>query len=125
MDENALSHTILGAAVEVHKELGPGLLESVYEEALIVELFGRGIAVARQKEVPLTYKGRALQSNLRLDLVVENLVIVEVKAIERLTGIHEAQLLTYLRLAHKKLGLLINFNATTLKNSIRRVVNNL
>jgi len=125
MNENALSHEILGAAIEVHKQFGPGLLESVYDEALIVELFSRGITVERQKEVPLRYKGRELQSNLRIDLVVDNLVIVEVKAIERLAGIHQAQLLTYLRLAQKKLGLLINFNATTLKNSIRRVVNDL
>jgi len=120
-----LSHEILGAAIEVHKELGPGLLESVYEEALIVELFNRDIAVVRQKEVVLRYKGKELQSRLRLDLVVGDLVIVEVKAIERLASIHEAQLLTYLRLANKKLGLLINFNAATLKNSIRRVVNKL
>jgi GxxExxY protein len=125
VDENALSHVILGAAIEVHKELGPGLLESVYEEALVVELFNRGISVTRQKEVVLTYKGRQLQSILRLDLVVDDLIIVEVKAIERLARIHEAQLLTYLRLAEKKLGLLINFNAPTLKNSIRRVVNKL
>jgi len=120
-----LSHEILGAAIEVHKELGPGLLESVYEEALIVELFNRDIAVVRQKEAVLRYKGKELQSRLRLDLVVGDLVIVEVKAIERLASIHEAQLLTYLRLANKKLGLLINFNAATLKNSIRRVVNKL
>jgi len=125
VDENMLSHEILGAAIEVHKELGPGLLESVYEEALIVELFNRDIAVVRQKEVVLRYKGKELQSRLRLDLVVGDLVIVEVKAIERLASIHEAQLLTYLRLANKKLGLLINFNAATLKNSIRRVVNKL
>ncbi len=120
-----LSHEVLGAAVEVHKEFGPGLLESVYEEALIMELFNRGIRVTRQKEIPLTYKGKHLQGCLRLDLVVEQLVIVEVKAVEKLLGIHEAQLLTYLRLTKTKLGLLINFNATTLKNSIRRVVNNL
>jgi GxxExxY protein len=125
MDENALSHEILGAAVDVHKEFGPGLLESVYEEALIVELFSRGITVARQKEVQLIYKGRELESSLRLDLIVENLVIVEVKAIDRLASIHEAQLLTYLRLANKRLGLLINFNAPTLKHSIRRGVNKL
>jgi GxxExxY protein len=125
MDENALSHEILGAAIDVHKELGPGLLESVYEEGLIIELYSRGLTVARQSEIVLTYKGRELQSKLRLDLVVNDLVIVEVKAIERLASIHESQLLTYLRLANKRLGLLINFNATTLKNSIRRVVNNL
>ena len=125
MNENALSHEILGAAIDVHKELGPGLLESVYEEGLIIELYSRGLTVARQRELVLTYKGRELQSKLRLDLVVNDLVIVEVKAIERLASIHESQLLTYLRLANKRLGLLINFNATTLKNSIRRVVNNL
>lgn len=85
----------------------------------------KDVSVTRQQEVALTYKGRELQSSLRLDLVVNDLVIVEVKAIERLGGIHEAQLLTSLRLTRKKLGLLINFNSTTLKNSIRRVVNNL
>ena len=119
MDENALSHEILGAAIDVHKELGPGLLESVYEEGLVIELYSRGLSVARQNEIVLTYKGRELHSKLRLDLVVNDLVIVEVKAIERLASIHESQLLTYLRLANK------NFNATTLKNSIGRVVNNL
>jgi GxxExxY protein len=125
VNENKLSHEVLGAAIEVHKELGPGLLESVYEEALVVELFNRGINVARQKEVPVIYKGKHLQSSLRLDLLIEQLVIVEVKAVEKLLGIHEAQLLTYLRLTNTKLGLLINFNSNTLRNAIRRVVNNL
>ena len=125
MNENKLSHEVLGAAIEVHKELGPGLLESVYEEALVVELFNRGINVARQKEVPVIYKGKHLQSSLRLDLLIEQLVIVEVKAVEKLLGIHEAQLLTYLRLTNTKLGLLINFNSNTLRNAIRRVVNKL
>jgi len=125
VNENKLSHEVLGAAIEVHKELGPGLLESVYEEALVVELFNRGINVARQKEVPVIYKGKHLQSSLRLDLLIEQLVIVEVKAVEKLLGIHEAQLLTYLRLTNTKLGLLINLNSNTLRNAIRRVVNNL
>ena len=120
MNENKLSHEVLGAAIEVHKELGPGLLESVYEEALVVELLNRGINVARQKEVPVIYKGKHLQSSPRLDLLIEQLVIVEVKAVEKLLGIHEAQLLTYLRLTNTKLGLLINFNSNTLRNAIRR-----
>ena len=125
MDENELSNQILGAAIEVHKALGPGLLESVYESALRIELDARGIESRRQIELPLLYKGRRLDGALRVDLLVANLVIVEVKSVEQFAEIHLAQLLTYLRLADKRLGLLINFNATTLRNSVRRVVNHL
>jgi GxxExxY protein len=125
MDENELSNQILGAAIEVHKALGPGLLESVYESALRVELDVRGIESRRQIELPLLYKGRRLDGALRVDLLVADLVIVEVKSVEQFAEIHLAQLLTYLRLADKRLGLLINFNATTLRNSVRRVVNHL
>jgi len=125
MDENELSNQILGAAIEVHKALGPGLLESVYESALRIELDARGIESRRQIELPLLYKGRRLDGALRVDLLVADLVIVEVKSVDQFAEIHLAQLLTYLRLADKRLGLLINFNATTLRNSVRRVVNHL
>ena len=125
MDENELSNQILGAAIEVHKALGPGLLKSVYESALRIELDARGIESRRQIELPLLYKGRRLDGALRVDLLVADLVIVEVKSVEQFAEIHLAQLLTYLRLADKRLGLLINFNATTLRNSVRRVVNHL
>ena len=125
MDENALSHEIIGAAIEVHRILGPGLLESIYEEALVMELQDRHFDVERQAEVTLTYKSRRLQNILRLDVLVNNLVIIEVKSTERLLAVHEAQLLSYLRLSGKKLGLLINFNAAVLQGAIRRVVNNL
>jgi GxxExxY protein len=125
MDENELSNQILGAAIEVHEALGPGLLESVYESALRAELHARGIESRRQIELPLFYKGQRLDGALRVDLLVSDLVIVEVKSVEQFAEIHRAQLLTYLRLANKRLGLLINFNATTLRNSVRRVVNHL
>jgi len=125
VDENALSHEIIGAAIEVHRVLGPGLLESIYEEALVMELQDRHFDVERQAEVTLTYKSRRLQNILRLDVLVNNLVIIEVKSTERLLAVHEAQLLSYLRLSGKKLGLLINFNAAVLQGAIRRVVNNL
>ena len=125
MDENELSHVIIGAAIEVHRTLGPGLLESVYESALSFELRERGLNVRQQQELPVTYKGVELHGSFRMDLLVNELVIVEIKAVERLQPIHEAQLLTYLKLANKKLGLLLNFNSTTIRTSVRRVVNNL
>jgi GxxExxY protein len=125
MNENELSNQILGAAIEVHKALGPGLLESVYESALRVELDVRGIESRRQIELPLLYKGQRLDGALRVDLLVADLVIVEVKSVDQFAEIHLAQLLTYLRLADKRLGLLINFNATTLRSSVRRVANHL
>ena len=125
MDENALSHEIIGAAIEVHKVLGPGMLEFIYEEALVIELEARGLNVVRQAEVEVSYKGRRLENKLRLDMLVDGSVIVEIKSVERVLSVHEAQLLTYLRLAEKKLGLLINFNTVVLRNSIKRVVNNL
>jgi GxxExxY protein len=125
MDENALSRVIIGAAIEVHKELGPGLLESIYESALCLELADAGIPCARQVDVPVVYKGRALDGHLRLDLLVSNAVIVEVKSVENLVHVHEAQLLSYLRIADKRLGLVMNFNSRVLRSSIRRVVNGL
>jgi GxxExxY protein len=123
--ENELSGEIIGAAIEVHRVLGPGLLESVYEEAFAIELQDRNLLVSRQIEVPLVYKGRRLQNLLRMDLLVADLIVVEVKSVERILPVHEAQLLSYLRLAQKKLGLLINFNSTVLSRSVRRIVNHL
>ena len=125
MIENELSGEIIGAAIEVHRVLGPGLLESVYEEAFAIELQDRNLLVLRQIEVPLVYKGRRLQNLLRMDLLVADLIVVEVKSVERILPVHEAQLLSYLRLAQKKLGLLINFNSTVLSRSVRRIVNHL
>jgi GxxExxY protein len=125
VDENALSHEVIGAAIEVHRVLGPGLLEFIYEEALVIELQDRGLNVVRQAEVEVSYKGRCLENKLRLDVLVNGILIVEIKAIEHILSVHEAQLLSYLRLSEKKLGLLINFNAVVLRSSIRRVVNNL
>ncbi len=117
-----LTRNIVGAAIDVHRELGPGLLESVYEECLAFELTQRGLAFARQAPLPLTYKGMSLDSNLRLDLVVEDVVVVELKSVEAILPIHEAQLLTYLRLTRCEVGLLINFNVRVLKNGIVRRV---
>jgi GxxExxY protein len=125
VDENALSHEVIGAAIEVHRVLGPGLLELIYEDALAIELESRGLIVVRQAEIDVSYKGRRLGNKLRLDILVNGILIVEIKAIERVLPVHEAQLLSYLRLSERKLGLLVNFNAAVLRNSIRRVVNNL
>jgi GxxExxY protein len=123
MDEKELSGEVIGAAIEVHRLLGPGLLESAYELALERELVLRGLSVERQKSVPLEYKGLALGDGFRLDLLIENCLIVEIKAVDRLLPIHEAQLLTYLRLSSTRFGLLINFNEKVLKAGIKRVVN--
>ena len=125
MDENLLSKKILGAAIEVHRHLGPGLLESVYEECLAYELRQRGIAFERQKQIPLLYKGQNLNTNLRIDLLVENLVVVELKSVASLIPLHNAQLLTYLKLTKCKLGLLLNFNTELMKDGIKRIVNGL
>jgi len=125
MTENELSKEIIGAAIEVHKNLGPGLLESVYEEALCHELNLRKITFSRQKSVPLKYKEVKLVSNLRLDLLVEEKIIVEVKAKEELSKIDKPQLLSYLKLSDKRLGLIINFHSRVLREGIFRVVNNL
>lgn len=125
MDYNDLSGRIIGAAIEVHRELGPGLLEGVYEEALSFELSQQGIRFQRQERVPILYKGVRLATDLRLDLIVEEAIIVEGKAKEIITGLDRAQLLTYLRLKNLHLGLLINFNVPVLKEGIHRVVNRL
>ncbi len=125
MDENALSKLIIGAAIEVHRALGPGLLESAYEECLAHELGLRQIPFERQKSIPVTYKGISLDCGFRVDLLVDNLVIVELKTVDRLAAIHEAQVLTYLKLTGCKLGLLLNFNELRLRNGIQRLVLNL
>ena len=122
---NFLSREIIGAAIEVHKELGPGLLECVYEACLIQELRNRGLHVENQVPIPLYYKGEKLDKEFRLDLLVEDKVIVELKAVEELKDIHEVQLVTYLKLTKKKLGLLINFNVAYLTKGIKRKVNGL
>jgi GxxExxY protein len=125
LNENELSKAILGAAIEVHRELGAGLLESVYEVALADELEALKLRVERQKLIPVAYKGKLLEAGFRADLLVEDLVIVEVKSVEKLLAIHEVQLHTYLRLTGKKLGLLLNFNCRAMREGMRRVVNKL
>jgi GxxExxY protein len=125
MENNTLSGEVIGAAIEVHRLLGPGLLESAYELALERELSLRGLCVERQKAIPLEYKGMTLGDGFRIDLLVQGQVIVEVKAVDSIQPIHEAQLLTYLRLTDKRLGLLINFNEKTIKEGVKRVVNRL
>ena len=121
--ENEISGKIIGAAIEVHKKLGPGLLESAYEECLCCEMQLRGIEFKRQVPLPVNYKGVVLDCSYRLDLLVEDKVIVELKSIEGLEPIHEAQMLTYLKLRNAWLGLIINFNVIMLKDGIRRLVN--
>ncbi|WP_228021778.1 GxxExxY protein [Vasconcelosia minhoensis] len=120
---NFLSGVIIGAAIEVHRELGPGLLESAYEACLLYELKQKGVRVASQVPQPVVYKGIKLDCGYRLDLLVEDLVIVELKAVEILHPIHTAQLLTYLKLKNLWLGLLINYNVPVLKQGIKRLVN--
>ncbi len=122
MTDNQITHEIIGAAMEVHKLLGPGLLESAYEECLCHEFALRKINFEKQKPVPLVYKETKLDCGFRLDLLVERRVVVELKSVEALGPIHEAIMLTYLRLSGHKLGLLINFNVTLLKEGVRRFV---
>jgi GxxExxY protein len=123
VDDNAITGAIIGAAMEVHNLLGPGLLESAYEECLAREFELRGIHYDRQKAVPVVYKDVKLDCGYRIDLVVEGHVVVELKAVENLAKIHEAIVLTYLRLSGCRIGLLINFNVLTLKEGIRRFRN--
>ena len=120
---DSLTYKIIGCAMEVYKQLGPGLLESVYEQALIHELKLNDIPVDSQVEVKVNYKGINITDNLRLDLLVDDSVIVELKSVEELKPIHHKQLLTYLRLMDKKVGLLINFNTDNLMDGIKRIVN--
>ncbi len=122
---NDVSYKIIGCAMEVYKTLGPGLLESAYEKALIHELNLAGIPVQSQVEVEMNYKGVNIGEGLRLDLLVDDQIIVELKSVEEVKPVHHKQLLTYLRLMDKRLGLLINFNVTDIMQGIKRVVNNL
>lgn len=125
MMENEISKYIIGAAIEVHKQLGPGLLESSYEACMAHELKSRGLDVIAQQALPIVYKGIKLNAGYRIDLLVENKVIVEIKSVDALAPIHTAQILTYLRLKDIKLGLLINFNSTRIVDGLKRVVDNL
>ncbi|MFN8278289.1 MAG: GxxExxY protein [Chitinophagales bacterium] len=125
MDENQLSHKIIGTAMALHKALGPGLLESAYEAAFAFDLRAAGLKVMTQVPMPLVYKEVKLDVGYRIDLLVEDKVVIELKSIEHLAPVHFAQTLTYLKLSEKKLALLINFNNRLLKDGIHRLVNNL
>ena len=122
MDFDELSHRVIGCAIEVHRELGPGLLESTYEQCLAHELHLHGIAFQLQHPQPVEYKGIRLDCGYRLDLLVENKLIIELKSVDEIKGIHESQLLTYMKLSGVKIGLLMNFNVTKLKEGIKRFV---
>lgn len=124
MQLNYLSSRIIKAAIEVHKELGPGLLESVYQSCMVIELRHMGIKVQSQVALPIFYRGqRVHEEGFRLDLLVEDTIIVELKSLEKVQGVHKKQLFTYLRLAKKPLGLLINFSEALLKDGITRIIN--
>ena len=125
MGENAVAQQIVDAAFRVHTTLGPGLLESVYEAALSYELEKRGLRITRQRGIPVVYEEVRIHAGFYADVVVEDLVIVEIKAVETVAPVHKKQLLTYLKLADKRLGLLINFNVILIKNVITRIVNGL
>lgn len=121
---NKITEEIIGAAIEVHKQLGPGLLESAYQECLCKELYLRGVPFEREKPIRLEYKGLELECGYRIDILVANAVVIELKSVEAIAPIHEAQLITYLKLGKWKIGLLINFNVPVLKDGIRRKVLN-
>ena len=123
MTDNEITYQIRGAIYDVYKNLGPGLLESVYEEALAFEIQQRGLKVDRQKQVPIIYKGNTLKTELRLDILVEDRVVVELKSVEEMKSVFYKQLLTYLRLMNLHVGLLVNFNTDNILESIERVVN--
>ena len=123
MTDSDITYEVRGSIYDVYKELGPGLLESVYEEALIFEIKQRGLNVERQVKVPVVYKGNVLETDLRLDLIVEDKVIVELKSVEEMKKVFAKQPLTYLRLMNKKVGLLVNFNTDNILTSITRIVN--
>ena len=125
MTENEISKIIIGKAIEVHKALGPGLLESAYQACLYYELLESELEVVKEKPMPIIYKNVKLDHSYRIDLLVENKVVVEIKTVDAIIDVHEAQILTYLKLGDYKLGLLINFNVPLLKEGIRRFVNNL
>ena len=123
VDFNGITHGIIAAAIEVHRHLGPGLLESAYQVCVCYELSRMGLSFTREVHLPLSYKGLQLDCSYRIDLLVEDAVLVELKSIEQILPIHSAQLLTYLRASHKPIGLLINFNVLVLKDGIKRIVN--
>jgi len=123
--ENELSKIVFNCALKVHQNLGPGLLESAYEECLFYELMKTGLDIQKQKALPLVYEEIKLDIGYRIDIIIENKLILEIKSVEALNDIHFAQLLTYLKLTNCKLGMLINFNVLLIKNGIKRVVNNL
>ena len=125
MTENEIAREIVDAAYKIHTTLDPGLLESVYETVLSAELRKRGLSVERQQAIPVVYEGERVDLGFRADLVVEKKVIVEIKSVEAVNPVHHKQLLTYLRLADKRLGLLINFNVALIKQGIKRIVNRL
>jgi len=122
MEINKITEKIIGCAIEVHRYFGPGLLESAYEECLVFELKNVGLIVERQKPVPVIYKGIKLDCGYRIDILVENAVVIELKVVDAINPVHEAQILTYMKFANKKVRLLINFNVTVLKNGIKRFV---
>ncbi|MES2591902.1 MAG: GxxExxY protein [Bacteroidota bacterium] len=120
METNLITEKIIGCAIEVHRNLGPGLLESAYEECLTFELQKAGLKTERQKAVPVIYKDIKLDCGYRIDILVENTVIIELKTVDAFNPVHEAQILTYMKFSNKSIGLLINFNVTLLKNGIKR-----
>ena len=123
MIENEISKTIIGCAINVHKQLGPGLLESAYQEYLFYELQQKGLKVRKEVPMPIVYKEVKLNHGYRIDLLVENKVVIELKTVEELNEVHTAQVLTYLKLGSYRLGLLLNFNVTMLKSGIKRIIN--
>lgn len=123
MIENEISKKIIGCAIEVHRQLGPGLLESAYQECLLYELEQAGLKVCKEKPMPIVYKEIKLDHGYRIDLLVEEKVVIELKTVDTLIDVHTAQVLTYLRLGNYKLGLLLNFQVAVLKNGIKRVIN--
>lgn len=123
MIENDISKMVIGCAIDVHKQLGPGLLESAYQECLLFELREKGLLVEKEKPMPIVYKEVKLDHGYRIDLLVQNKVVIEIKTVESLTDVHTAQVLTYLKLGEYKLGLLINFNVSLLKDGIKRIIN--
>lgn len=123
MTENEISNIVIGAAIEVHKILGPGLLESAYQECLFSELKNKGLKVIKEKPMPIVFKDVKLDHGYRIDLLVEDKVVIEIKTVEGFTDVHFAQVLTYLRLGNYKLGLLINFHVKLLKDGIKRFIN--
>ena len=122
-EENDIATKIIGCAIEVHRTLGPGLLESAYQKCLVYELTAAGFYIEQEKPMPIVYKDIKLDQGYRLDLLVENKVVIEIKTVENFTDVHTAQVLTYLKLGNYRLGLLINFHTTLLKNGVKRIIN--